>query len=349
MSGHKKELQRALAKIARIAREAAEGMVEDNGDPQTEAGPFHDDEDGPGIGCSLRQLPEHALLRAARTAIQINPANGLNMAAMSSLGLDPGVLDPQNIAVLTSKYWGPKPRQLTVGFMDGASGELRQKIVSNLNAWNRCGGISFVETQGVGQVRISREGAGYWSYLGTDILHIPTDRPTMNLQGFTVNTPDSEYRRVVRHEAGHTLGFPHEHMRKQLIARIDRQKAYDYFWQTQRWNRAMVDAQVLTPLGDSTIMGTPSDEDSIMCYQLPGSITTNGIPIRGGRDINRTDCAFCARIYPKTGSSAGAMPDDSDSPPDAPRGMRTGITGIAAYDLGHWGRDEAVEPDPSQF
>ena len=68
----------------------------------------------------------------------------------------------------------------------------------------------------------------------------------MNLQGFTMNTRESEYHRVVRHETGHTLGFPHEHMRRELVARIDPQRAYAYFLATQGWDRAMVDAQVLT-------------------------------------------------------------------------------------------------------
>jgi hypothetical protein len=43
----------------------------------------------------------------------------------------------------------------------------------------------------------------------------------MNLEGFTMKTPDSEFHRVVRHETGHTLGFPHEHMRAELVKRID--------------------------------------------------------------------------------------------------------------------------------
>jgi hypothetical protein len=60
--------------------------------------------------------------------------------------------------------------------------------------------------------QISRGSEGYWSYLGTDIRLIPWNRPTMNLQGFTMNTSESEYKRVVRHETGHTLGFPHEHI-----------------------------------------------------------------------------------------------------------------------------------------
>jgi hypothetical protein len=171
-----------------------------------------------------------------------------------------------------------------------------------MNAWF-CG-IQFVATSGTGQVRISRGGGGYWSYLGTDILHIAASRQTMNLQGFTMSTRDSEFTRVIRHEAGHTLGFPHEHMRRDLVARIDRRKAYEYFGRTQGWSPTMVDQQVLTPLDERSLFATPADQTSIMCYQLPGSITTDGRPIVGGPDINATDRAFARRIYPPVGASS---------------------------------------------
>src|ERR1051326_5258639 len=131
------------------------------------------------------------------------------------------------------------------------------------------------------------------------INHIPKSRQTMNLEGFTMNTPESEYRRVVRHETGHTLGFPHEHMRKALVARIDPQKAYDYFLRTQGWPKDVVDQQVLTSLNEASLMATPPDQTSIMCYQLPGSITRDGKPIIGGLDINQTDFTFVGKIYPK--------------------------------------------------
>lgn len=121
----------------------------------------------------------------------------------------------------------------------------------------------------------------------------------MNLEGFTMNTPEREFTRVVCHEAGHTLGFPHEHMRKDLVARIDPQKAYEYFLQTQGWDKQTVDQQVLTPLDERSIIGTPADQTSIMCYQLPGSITYNGEPILGGVEINQTDFEFVGLIYPK--------------------------------------------------
>lgn len=252
-----------------------------------------------GIGCGVRQLPKRLLVKAAEVAARLNPPNAPVFGFTAAVS--GGVLrSPLAAAVATAKYWGPKPRKLTVSFMDSTSTTLRKKIVAHLNAWTLTGGIEFVETQGIGHVRISRGSGGYWSYLGSDILLIPKNKPTMNLQGFTLATRESEYRRVVRHEAGHTLGLEHEHMRKELVARIDPKKAYKYFLETQGWDEETVNQQVLTPLDDASIMATPPDEDSIMCYQLPGSITTDGKPILGGDDINETDYAFIGQIYPKT-------------------------------------------------
>jgi hypothetical protein len=184
--------------------------------------------------------------------------------------------------------------------MESTPADLQERILSHMNAWTKCGDISFALTRGTGDVRISRGPGGYWSYLGTDITLIPKNRPTMNLQEFSMSTRESEYKRVVRHETGHTLGFPHEHMRAALVARIDPAKAYRWFLANQGWNKATVDAQVLTPLKEASIMGTPADQTSIMCYQLPGMITKDGKPIPGGIDINKTDCGFCGSIYRKT-------------------------------------------------
>src|SRR5438105_11352944 len=121
----------------------------------------------------------------------------------------------------------------------------------------------------------------------------------MNLEGFTMKMPESEFHRVVRHETGHTLGFPHEHLRKGLVAKLDVAKTIAYFDRTQGWSEAEVRAQVLTPISEATLRGTTVDENSIMCYQLPGIITRDGKPIIGGLDIDATDYKFAALIYPK--------------------------------------------------
>ena len=43
-----------------------------------------------------------------------------------------------------------------------------------------------------------------------------------------------------------------------------------------------------------------------MCYQLPGAITRDGRPIRGGLDINPPDSAFAATVYPQILRDTGA-------------------------------------------
>lgn len=246
-------------------------------------------------GCIVPALPSRLLARAAEVAALINPVNA---PLTQSTAAEDGLPKVAELAVLTSKYWGTQRRTLSVSFMETTTTDLKNRIIGHMNAWGI--GVTFALTNGTGQVRISRAGQGYWSYLGTDVLLIPQNRPTMNLQGFTMNTPESEYKRVVRHETGHTLGFPHEHLRRALIDRLDIAKTITYFRDTYGWSEQQTRSNVLTPLDERSIMSTPdADQDSIMCYQLPGQITTDGQPIRGGSDINATDRTFARSIYPR--------------------------------------------------
>lgn len=312
MTENASQLQETLEKIAKMAGNAVNGGEElrtmSNGGSMSDQSPPL----AAGV-CTPKFLPKRLLVKSAETAKRINPVNAPLVGPLARAAADFHVIEPMRIALLTSKYWGPTPRQLTVSFMESAPANLRARIISHMNAWTATSCISFVETSGVGDVRISREDGGYWSYLGTDILHVPRNRQTMNLEAFTMTTPESEYKRVVRHETGHTLGFPHEHMRKELVARIDPDKAYVYFLQTQGWDKATVDAQVLTPLDAASIIGTPPDQTSIMCYQLPASITRDGLPILGGVDINPTDYAFAGKIYPKPTHGLAAAEEWAES------------------------------------
>jgi hypothetical protein len=247
-------------------------------------------------------LPSTLWESAAITATRINPLN--HPPAHRLTHLIPGLLPTKEyISVLTTKYWHTKGVRLTVGFLDNPPKDLRARILLHMNAWAASANVVFSETNADAQVRIAREGGqngGYWSYIGTDILSIPAGQPTMNLEAFTMNTPESEYHRVVRHETGHTLGFPHEHMRRELVDKIDPEKAYKYFAATQGWTADDVKAQVLTPIEESSLWGTAhADPNSIMCYQIPGSITKDGHAIVGGLDIDGQDRSFAALVYPK--------------------------------------------------
>jgi hypothetical protein len=262
------------------------------------------------VSCGIKRLPQSEWASAAKRAVEINPANAPAVTALRSAS--PGtVIQPAHLALLTSKYWGARGVRLTVGFLDTAPADLRARILSHMNAWGTWSNVQFSETATDPQVRIARTaGDGYWSYLGTDILQIPAGQPTMNLDSFTMNTADSEFFRVVRHETGHTMGFPHEHMRQEIIDRIDRAKAIAHFSATQGWSEQEVIDQVLTPLDQSALLATAqADPHSIMCYWLPASIMKDGIAVDGGTDIDAQDAQFATKVYPRAVSPSSIWPN----------------------------------------
>ena len=284
------------------------------------------------IACRPRALTPEQAAKVLRRSIEVNPANAdeQRIVERTPAGRRGG---QRRLAVMVGRKWPATGVRLTVRFLDNPARDLRARILAHMNAWAKTANVKFVETKDVGQVRIARldspeEDAGYWSYVGTEILGIDADRPTMNLEGFTMRTPESEFKRVVRHETGHTLGFDHEHMRAELIRRIDRRKAIAYFDRTEGWTEEETIEQVLTPLSKKSIMGTTeADPLSVMCYQIPGEITKDGKDIPGGVDINAKDYAFAAKLYPKGAKGDKAHGEASpavepvpaaDAGPDAP-------------------------------
>lgn len=256
------------------------------------------------IACTPKALPRNLWVDAAKTAIEINPINyaPVHQLARVIKGYRPSV---SHLAVVRTSYWHTQGVRLTVGFLDNPPKDLRKRLLSHMNAWAKTARVRFVETKTDPEVRVARAGGpngGYWSYVGTDILHIPANEATMNLEEFTMTMPESEFHRVVRHETGHTLGFPHEHMRRQLVKLIDPRKAIAFYKKDQGWSPAETRAQVLTPIEESSLLGTAqADPNSIMCYQIPGAITKNGQPIIGGLDIDKIDYTFAGQVYPKQG------------------------------------------------
>ncbi len=252
--------------------------------------------------CTIKMLPQSLWQKASETAVINNPAN--MPAANQFMRATGQQLSVAHLSVLTTKYWKTNGVKLTVGFLDNTSVALKKRILTHMNAWGKFCNVKFTLSDVNPQVRISfstpAPDNGYWSYLGTDILHVKPNKPTMNLEAFTMNTPEAEFVRVVRHETGHTLGFPHEHMREEIIKKINKKKAIDLFMATQGWSEEDVIQQVLTPIPRSALLGTQNpDPNSIMCYSLPGSIMIDGKSIPGGVDIDTNDASFAALIYPK--------------------------------------------------
>ena len=230
------------------------------------------------IVCRTKPLTPSQAATVLRRSLEINPANAdeQRTVARTPVGRRGGI---RRLAVVIGHKWPKSGVRLSVQFLDNPRRDLRARILLHMNAWSKTANVRFEETSGTGQVRIARldepeDMAGYWSYVGTEILGIEEDQPTLNLEGFTMRTSEAEFKRVVRHEAGHTLGFEHEHMRAALIRKIDRRKAIAYFDRHEGWTEAETIEQVLTPLARASIMGTSeTDPHSIMCYQIPREIT----------------------------------------------------------------------------
>jgi hypothetical protein len=267
------------------------------------------------IVCKTRLLTPKQAATAMRRGMEVNPANAMAHATLAPAA-DGRRGGQRRLALVIARRWPETGADLTVQFLDNPSVALRKRLLLHMNGWGLRANVRFEETRGIGMVRVARldrppTDAGFWSYIGTEILGIEEDQPTMNLEGFTMRTPESEFLRVVRHEAGHTLGFEHEHMRTDLVKRIDRRKAIAYYKRSDDWSPAETDEQVLTPLKARSLMGTAeSDPLSIMCYQIPAEITKDGKAIAGGTDINATDHAFAAKVYPRRppGRAPGAAP-----------------------------------------
>jgi hypothetical protein len=251
-------------------------------------------------------LPDQFLIAAAEESRKIHPANapppgafGALSLALESIGRAPlPPPEPLHIAMMTQFFWGPEPRTLTVSFTEQTSQPLKDKILAHLNMWK--GGLRFKHAAAGarGDVRISRGPGGYFSYLGNSILQIPKSEPTMNLEGFSLQTADSEFVRVICHEGGHTRGYAHEHMLASLVGRLNREAVYRWAARTQGWSRQEVDQQIFTTLDERSIMATPADQTSIMCYHFDADLTIDGQPILGGDHINETDQTFDLKQYP---------------------------------------------------
>lgn len=253
--------------------------------------------------CTIKMLPKEKWQTAAARAVAFNHFNApaIHQFQRAVVGRS---IPVEKLAVLTTKYWGIGGVRLTVGFLDTPAAELRRKILRHMNAWGQHCNVKFIASAVDPMVRISRSSPapddGYWSYLGTEIMEVEKNEPTMNLDGFTMKTEDAEFYRVVRHEAGHTLGFPHEHSRIEIVQGIDHKKAFAYYKREEGWTRKNVMEQVLTPEDVSALIATAKpDPKSIMCYWLPGEIMKNGKEVAGGADISKRDAKFAAGIYPK--------------------------------------------------
>lgn len=213
------------------------------------------------------------------------------------------VATPQFIAAITSKWWRKEKTHFTTYFFGGTTA-VKDRIIKFANVWGEVSAIkhSWTNDQNAADFRCAYTADGYYSYLGQDCRSIPVNRNTMNLQGMdSLSVPDAELMRVVPHEYGHAMGFPHEHSRQTIIDLLDVEKTVREMQRQTGWTRTQIMQQVFTVLSESAIFGTEPDVNSIMCYWFSGACTKSGQPIPGGNKLSPSDIAFAAKTWPKAG------------------------------------------------
>lgn len=188
-------------------------------------------------------------------------------------------------------------------FLNGPAAQL-QAVRDAFTEWKSLAiGLEFVEVheRGESEVRIGFDQAdGSWSYVGRDVLGIPTTQPTMNF-GWDLTT---DYGRTTAlHEIGHTLGMPHEHQNPFAGIVWDEQKVYDYFTGSpNNWTRQQTFSNVLRKIDTSEVEGSNWDPDSVMEYWFPAGLIVEPAKYAGGLEppggLSSDDKEWILHFYP---------------------------------------------------
>jgi hypothetical protein len=243
--------------------------------------------------------------------------------------------------IQASKLW-PVGGTITVAFYGGAP-NFQQEVVDAASEWSRYGNINFDfgfdpkagqyrqwspdDIEPAADIRLTFEGGGYSSMVGTDTLSIPANEPTMYMgESDRENFP--MWRRHIIHEFGHALGFQHEHINPSETCDFkweddpgyvettnqngwfvpDSQgrvpSLYRYYLRSQGWDKATVDNNLrLNFNGDlSEFILSPSDRKSIMHYAIPAVCLRLGesspCNIKVATEMSEGDRAGIAKAYP---------------------------------------------------
>jgi hypothetical protein len=188
--------------------------------------------------------------------------------------------------------------RLRVRFLDGdpKQHELAWKRFQVIDELTPGLEVRLAEAGELSDIRVSFSCQGHWSRLGKQAAYFP-GQTTLNIELDRWDTA-SEWNRVALHEFMHALGVEHEQQHPNHEIPWDREKVYAHFWETQRWDRQMVDFQVLNRGNPKSLRTSGFDSDSLMMYPIPAALTTNGYSVGWNTCLTPLDIALLQDLYP---------------------------------------------------
>jgi serralysin len=226
---------------------------------------------------------------------------------------------------------------ILVKFMRGGSKTLREKIMLSAKQWETYANITFKflsdTTTSKTDLRIKLgKGAGHNSAVGTEAYFRPQSEQTINfdtlffadadyyvgkLKNKGVDAPynwpqietemktdpnhwdNIELTRVVTHEFGHALGLLHEQSFPDAIKWNKSDSIYQYYKETQGWDKEKVDFNVFEVGEQFYTNGTTYDPKSIMHYSVDASETMDGYSVKTNYILSAGDKVLIAALYPR--------------------------------------------------
>lgn len=152
-------------------------------------------------------------------------------------------------------------------------------------------------------IRVSFRSSGYWSYVGTDAMLIPTSEPTMGLNELDRTSPiDEAAAGIIRHEIMHSFAALHEHQNPH--AKCEKDLNWPLVKKELGWSETQMRTNFQQVVFSKDIIASAYDKESIMHYQLPmrywkaGAKAECYLPHQNTR-LSSGDVVMLQSIYPK--------------------------------------------------